>query len=69
MCLDCGCHKPADDHGDPRHITLSDIQQAAAASGISTQEAAERIVAEVKRAVAQRMLGGHGYGSLGEYLD
>lgn len=57
MCLDCGCHKPSDSHGDARHITLQDVQKAAEASGISTQEAADRIAAEVKRAVERRMLG------------
>lgn len=44
MCLSCGCHKPNEDHHDPRHITLSDLQSAADAEGISAVEAANNIV-------------------------
>jgi hypothetical protein len=59
MCLDCGCHRPDDDHGDPRHLTLQDIRRAAQASGISPQEAVDRIVAAVQaeeqRAEKRRM--------------
>jgi hypothetical protein len=43
MCLDCGCGKPNDDHGDSRHITLNQINQAAEASGVSPQEAVDNI--------------------------
>jgi hypothetical protein len=34
MCLDCGCRRPWDDHGDPRHIILPELQDAAQASGV-----------------------------------
>lgn len=43
MCLDCGCGKPNDDHGDSRHITMNDVERAAEASGISTREAMDNI--------------------------
>jgi hypothetical protein len=43
MCLDCGCGKPNDDHGDPRHITLDRLNQAAQASGIPAHEAVKNI--------------------------
>ncbi|HEY7295454.1 MAG TPA: hypothetical protein VH916_10450 [Dehalococcoidia bacterium] len=49
MCMDCGCHQPNDDHGNPEHITYSALQRAARASGIDPQTAAERIQAEAKR--------------------
>ena len=49
MCLDCGCKKPNDNHGDTRHITYQQIQSAAQASGIDAEEAADRIHAEAKR--------------------
>ena len=49
MCLDCGCKKPNDDHGDARHITYQKLQAAAQASGIDAEEAADRIHAEAKR--------------------
>lgn len=44
MCLDCGCHQPENDHGDPRHITLADLTAAAAASGVTIAQAAANIV-------------------------
>jgi hypothetical protein len=43
MCLDCGCGKPDDDHGDARHITLATLQAAAEASGVSVDEVAARV--------------------------
>lgn len=51
-CLDCGCHQPNDDHGDPRHIVLGELMAAAAASGISTVQAADNIVDTVSDIVA-----------------
>ena len=49
MCLDCGCDRPDDDHGDPRHITYSKLMAAALASKIDPEEAANRIYAAIKR--------------------
>ncbi len=49
MCMDCGCHKVNDDHGDSSHITYSELQRAARASGIDPETAADRIQAEAKR--------------------
>lgn len=50
MCLDCGCvietGNPAladDDHGDPSHITLSDLMAAADASGVPPMDAVAMI--------------------------
>ena len=44
MCLSCGCGEPDDNHGDPRHITLAMLQEAAAAAEITTDDAAHNIV-------------------------
>ena len=44
MCLSCGCGEPDDNHGDDRHIILSELQAAAEAAEISTDEAAHNIV-------------------------
>jgi hypothetical protein len=44
MCLDCGCGEPNERHGDDRHITMSDVRAAAAASEISPEEAKRNIV-------------------------
>jgi hypothetical protein len=43
MCISCGCGKPREDHGDPRHLTMQDIDAAASAAGISPQEVAANI--------------------------
>lgn len=33
MCLDCGCFRPNETHGDDRHITFDMLQAAATANG------------------------------------
>lgn len=43
MCVSCGCDEPESDHGDPRHITLAQLEEAAQAAGITPQQAAENI--------------------------
>ena len=55
MFLDCGCHKPMEKHGDERHITMQDLQQAAQASKISVYEAARRIQQEVQEGGSREM--------------
>ncbi len=52
MCLDCGCNKPNDDHGDSRHITLDKLTAAAKASNISVPKAVENIQHGVSMAAA-----------------
>jgi len=44
MCVSCGCGKPNDDHGDSRHITMSQIEAAADAAGISVDDVADNIL-------------------------
>jgi hypothetical protein len=43
MCVSCGCGKPNDNHGDARHITMNQIEQAAAAIGKSPKDVAMNI--------------------------
>ena len=43
MCLDCGCGKLNEGHGDPRHITMDTIRAAAEASEIPVDEAMKNI--------------------------
>lgn len=52
MCTSCGCLQPADDHGDPRNITLAALAAAAEAAGITLTQAAENILATVYTALA-----------------
>jgi hypothetical protein len=54
MCLDCGCGKPNDDHGDSRHITMNQVEDAAKASEISVDEAVKNINEGMKMAQAGR---------------
>jgi hypothetical protein len=48
MCLSCGCGEPDADHGDPRHITMAMLKEAAEAAEISAEEAAKNIAASAK---------------------
>jgi hypothetical protein len=45
MCASCGCGKPNENHGDTANITLTDLERAAEAAGVSPGEAADNIVA------------------------
>jgi hypothetical protein len=44
MCATCGCGKPNDQHGDSRHITMDQVQQAAKAANISPNDVAKNIM-------------------------
>ena len=48
--MSCGCHIPNEDHGDPRNITLADLQDAADAAGITLSKAAGNIVRTLQSA-------------------
>lgn len=43
MCATCGCGIPEDKHGDERNINWSEIEAAAQANEISTDEAVKNI--------------------------
>jgi hypothetical protein len=43
MCARCGCGEPTNSHGDPQNITMTDVENAARAAGVSTKQAAENI--------------------------
>lgn len=58
MCLDCGCLSPADDHGDPAHITMADLQAAADANDITPAQAAANIVTTITLMAAGELPGG-----------
>ena len=45
MCMSCGCGQPNNDHGDQRHITQNDLNNAAQAAGITPDQAAQNIQA------------------------
>ena len=43
MCLSCGCGEPNEDHGDPRNITMQQLEEAAQAGDITPEQAAQNI--------------------------
>lgn len=50
MCVSCGCGEPNENHGDPSHITMDDLQKAGQAAGGITP-------AEVSRNIQQSVAG------------
>ena len=52
MCMSCGCREPNNDHGDQRHITLDELDQAAQAANISREQAARNILDTLQQAGA-----------------
>lgn len=53
MCLSCGCGAPFDNHGDPRNLTMSQLQDAANAAGITVPEA----LGNIQKGVSQALRG------------
>ena len=52
MCVSCGCGEPNERHGDDRHITQDDLDQAAAAADISTADVVQNISTGARQAGA-----------------
>ena len=50
MCVSCGCGEPNERHGDDRHITQDDLNQAAEAANITPEEVVRNIAASGKQA-------------------
>jgi hypothetical protein len=44
MCLSCGCGEPNESHGDPRNITMQQLEEAAQAGDIAPEQAAQNIL-------------------------
>jgi len=51
MCVSCGCGKLNDNHGDRRHLTMDQIQEAASAAGSSVKDVAKNIQRAVEQTV------------------
>ncbi len=47
MCISCGCGMPHDKHNNPALITIDDLDAAANAAGMSTEDAARNIASAV----------------------
>ena len=44
MCMNCGCGKPDDDHGNPANITAHELRRAGQANGQSMRTSAQNIL-------------------------
>jgi hypothetical protein len=49
MCMTCGCGEPNADHGNPDHITLERLKQAADAAEIDVNEASNNLQETLKK--------------------
>ena len=49
MCLNCGCGKPHDSHGNPANITAEVLERAGRANGQSMETSARNILAGVEQ--------------------
>jgi hypothetical protein len=66
MCVSCRCGEIHDDHGDPRHLTIEDLEQAAEAAHLTVDQVVQNIQASVRhsqrpageRQAAERAPGG-----------
>jgi hypothetical protein len=54
MCLNCGCGKPNEDHGNSANITADDLRRAGEANDQSLRESAQHIVEAVEQLEASR---------------
>ena len=50
MCLDCGCGKLNESHGDARHITLDSVRAAAEPSELSVDKTIDNIKSGLEEA-------------------
>ena len=53
MCVSCGCGEPNERHGDDRHITQEDLDQAAEAAEISREQVIANIAGSGRHAAGQ----------------
>jgi putative serine protease XkdF len=62
MCCSCGCGRFSDDHGDSRHITLGDLQSAAAAADMKLSKVAgnidDAVDAQASKSTSERFSSG-----------
>lgn len=54
MCMSCGCGQINDNHGDSRHLTMMQIEQAAKAAGTTPEQVAKNIQKGVDQALRQQ---------------
>jgi hypothetical protein len=53
MCVSCGCGEIHDNHGDPRHLTIEDLEQAAHAARLSVDQVLHNLQTSVRHGQRQ----------------
>jgi len=53
MCVSYGCGAIHDDHGDPRHLTIEDLEQAAEAAHLTVDQVMHNIQRSVRQGLRQ----------------
>ena len=48
MCVSCGCGEIHDNHGDPRHLTIEDLEQAAQAARLTITQVLDNLQTSVR---------------------
>ena len=49
MCITCGCDEPEANHGNPKHITLQQLEDAAEAAEVDINQLKKNIDEGLKR--------------------
>ncbi len=49
MCITCGCDEPEANHGNPKHITLQQLKDAAEAAEVNMGQLSKNIEEGLKR--------------------
>jgi hypothetical protein len=49
MCISCGCDEPEANHGNPKHVTLQQLRDAAEAAEVDMDQLLKNIEEGLKR--------------------
>ena len=63
MCLNCGCGKPDDQHGDAANITRDQLERASKANNMDLRQSVENMQQAVSQLQGQRETANAGMGS------
>jgi hypothetical protein len=59
MCVSCGCGESHNNHGDPRHLTIEDLELAANAAGVSVDQVVQNIQTSTRQKESNPSAGRH----------
>ena len=58
MCVSCGCGEIQDNHGDPRHLTIEDLEDSAEAANLTVEQVVQNIQTSARQGGAPPSAGG-----------